>query len=191
MRNLKSISFAMGIMLLLFSCSTEPNDVDELNATNLKSSDDEGCETGFAVCAANISTCFIDSGFNRWGWTIGPLAKANQSTFGIYIGAGQCDLSKGKLVGNVVLDYNQSTGVAVASISIIEGYGLKETHLYIGDTAYPMVKRGKKWVPTVAPGQFPYKHDNLGNTRWDQYTIEGLSGEINLIAHAVVCKDNI
>jgi len=52
-----------------------------------------------------------------------------------------------------------------------------------------MKKKGKNgYVPTVAPGQFPYQHGDLDNENEDSYMINGLSGDIYMIAHGVVCE---
>jgi hypothetical protein len=128
------------------------------------------CETAFAR-GENGSTCFLDTdpvSFKRWGWTIGPLSEGNY-TYDIYAGAGQCDISKGTLVGTVDVSYID--GTVEFDYNIDAGYSVDETHSYAGKNMYPTDKKGK---PTVAPGQ---------------YTIgENLSGEIYVIAHAVVCN---
>jgi len=182
----------IGLILFFVSCETEQYGENELDATNLKNSEEDaekdGCETGFAICAPEISTCFLDEGFNRWGWTIGPVASWNgDHTYSIYAGAGQCDMSKGELAGKVILNYYN--GVAQVDFIAEDGYVFKETHLYIGNGQFPMQRRGNREVPTVAPGQYPYKHGNLDNVVMDSYTVEGLSGDVYLIAHSVVCAD--
>lgn len=192
MKNFKLLSISMGMMLFFISCSVEPYEENGLEATNLKTSTEDSCETGFALCAPDITTCFLDSGFNRWGWTIGPVESNTYThTYSIYAGAGQCDISKGQLAGRIWLNYNESTGVAHVTYVAEEGFVFKETHLYVGNDPYPMKKQGKIEVPTVAPGQYPYKHTGLDNAEMDYYKVEGLSGEIYLIAHAVVCAEAI
>lgn len=190
MKNFKLTSILFGMIIFFISCSTESYEGNELKATDLVTSNSDECETGFAICASEISTCFLDEGFNRWGWTIGPVASWNGNhTYEIYAGAGQCDISKGELAGIVRLHYYN--GVAQVDFIAEDGYVFKETHLYIGKDQFPLQKRGKNYVPTVAPGQYPYKHDDLDNVDIDSYTIEALSGHIYLIAHAVVCKEVI
>ncbi|TBN06472.1 hypothetical protein EYD45_00905 [Hyunsoonleella flava] len=131
-----------------------------------------GCETAFAKGNSNDdSICFIDDDaykFKRWGWNIGPLSEG-EYTYNVYAGAGQCDVSKGSLVGTVTVNY--SDGNVDVTYNIDDGYVLKETHVYAGNDKYPANKKGK---PTVAPGK---------------YTIQdNLTGNIYVIAHAVVCK---
>lgn len=187
--------FLIGSMFFFVSCETEQYEENELDAINAKTSkadskeesDEDGCETGFALCAADLTTCFIDDGFNRWGWTIGPM-DSSKHNFGIFAGAGQCDVSKGVLAGTIDFEYDSQTGIANVNFIAEEGFVFKETHLYIGNDPYPMKIRGNGVeVPTVAPGQYPYKHGNLDNAVMDSYTIDGLSGEVYMIAHAVVC----
>lgn len=128
------------------------------------------CETAFAR-ANDGSNCFIDNGFNRWGWSIGPLAEGTEETYEIYAGAGQCDISKGTLVGTVDVSY--VGGNVIVTYNIDEAFTVSETHTYAGNAMFPVDKKGK---PTVAPGQFTIQED--------------LSGEIFVIAHAVVCGED-
>ena len=126
-----------------------------------------GCETAFAR-GDNGDTCFIGNGFNRWGWTIGPLAEGDYS-YEIYAGAGQCDIDKGALAGTVDVSY--SGGEVSVTYNIDPAYSVEETHTYAGNDMFPVGNNGKA---TVAPGQ---------------YTVgTNLSGEIYVIAHAVVCN---
>ncbi|NHF61560.1 hypothetical protein FK220_019565 [Flavobacteriaceae bacterium TP-CH-4] len=127
-----------------------------------------GCETAFAR-GNDGQTCFIGNGFNRWGWTIGPLAEGDY-TYEVYAGAGQCDTNKGELVGTVDVSY--ANGEVDVVYNIDAAYDVEETHTYAGTEMFPTDKKGKL---TVAPGQYSIADD--------------LSGEIYVIAHAVVCQD--
>jgi len=147
----------------------------------------EGCETAFAYGGSN-ATCFLDldasiGTFHRWGWTNGPLsAIATPYTFDIYAGAGQCDLGKGELVGTLTVVYDGTT--ATVTFLMASGFTMDETHLYVGSEILPRDVNGDF---TVAPGQYPDQHD-LTNATTDSYTITSLSGDIYVIAHAVVCS---
>ncbi|WP_203258641.1 hypothetical protein [Hyunsoonleella ulvae] len=133
---------------------------------------EEDCDTAYAIGntlsgEGDDSTCFIEDGFSRWGWTIGPLSEG-EYTYDFYAGAAHCDTGKGELVGTVTVNY--SAGNVSVTYNIDEDYYENETHTYAGKYAYP-TKNGEN---TVAPGQ---------------YTITpNLSGEIYIIAHAEVCK---
>ena len=142
----------------------------------------DSCDTAFAKGTDEDSTCFIEDGFNRWGWTIGPLSEGNY-TFDVYAGAGQCDTDKGELVGLVNVDYTGGSATVTYSITN-DDYTLDETHLYIGSEPYPL----KDGVPTVAPGHYGHQND-LDNASSDSYTVNDLSGDIYVIAHGVVCKE--
>lgn len=143
-------------------------------------------ETAFAYDAV-LGTCFLDiDGLNadRWGWTIGPLAEGDY-IFDIYAGAGQCDIENGALVGELLVSY--SSGTATITYVMDSCRILTETHLYIGSDPLPT----KDDKPTVAPGQYGNTHDgdDAPNAESDQYVIDGLSGDVYLIAHAVVCME--
>jgi hypothetical protein len=100
----------------------------------------------------------------------------------LYAAAGQCDLSKGTLVGSVSVDY--ATGTATVTYTVNAPYTLDDTHLYIGSASLASACKTQKGVttctPTVAPGQYP----NVGGS--STYIVTGLSGNINVVAHAVV-----
>jgi hypothetical protein len=113
------------------------------------------------------------------GWSNGPLSAGNY-TFYIYAGAAQCNLSKGKKVGTLTVNYNGSK--ATITYNMYAGNTMTETHLYVGNDKLPK-KNGQY---TVSPGQYPYSH-TLNNATTDQYVITGLSGKIYVVAHAVVC----
>jgi len=138
------------------------------------------CGTAYAY-NASYATCFLDLGFTKWGWTNGPLG-AGFYVFQLWAGAADCDTSKGRLVGQVTVNYDGST--AVVTYQIYEGNWITAIHLYVGNNHLP---RDKKGVETVTPGQYPYAHDPLNYVITDTYTVTGLSGNIYLVAHAVVC----
>lgn len=140
----------------------------------------EGCETAFGYGGDN-ATCFIGNGFNRWGWT-NSLEPGGSLTLDLYAGAGQCDLDKGTLVGTVTVTYTD--GTATATYEVFDGVDLKETHFYAGHTMYPQQKRGRNYVDTVAPGQYPASGG-------DVLSVDGLEADedIYVIAHAVVCGE--
>ena len=147
----------------------------------------QGCETAFAKLSS--STCFLNidenadgfSDFNRWGWTSGPLSQGTY-TFDIYSGAGQCDITKGTRTGTLTVVYSGST--VTVTYNLVSGYQLKETHLYVGNEILP---RNVNNLHTVAPGQYPYIHENLSSST-DTYTVTGVSGNIYVVAHAVTCS---
>lgn len=140
------------------------------------------CETAFAF-GGDPNDCFLMNGFSNWGWSNGPLSEGHYE-FDVYAGAGQCDISKGTLVGDVTIDY--LNGEAIVLYNMDAGFTMSETHLYVGNDMFPTNKKGSY---TVAPGQYPFGDDELVNTTTWSYTVTGLTGDIYVIAHAVVCGD--
>lgn len=153
------------------------------------------CETAFAF-GGNSAMCFFDPVLQgapwnleaeRWGWTNGPLS-AGTYNYNIYAGAGQCNQSNGTLVGTLTIVYNGSS--ATVTYNMNSGYTMDETHLFAGNDPLPYFEgngpnhNGAGY--SVAPGHYGNIHD-LTNASTDSYTITGLSGNIYIIAHAVVC----
>jgi len=160
-----------------------------------------GCETAFAKYGL-ANTCFLDipskPAFNRWGWSNGPLSTALTSpsqtefyTMEIWAAAGQCDTSKGTLVGELRVIVTTEAIMVVYDMG--NTYGLEETHLYIGTDPLPLVQQGKKQVQTVAPGQYPYIHEDLEGVTQDTFVIPNTfgGGDIYVVAHGVVCSDDL
>jgi hypothetical protein len=149
---------------------------------------DAGCETAFAYFEPATGSCFSEYGINRWGWSIGPLAQGTfDLSFKIYAGAGQCDLSKGVYVGDLLVSYGFD-GDLSATYIMQTGYHMRETHLYYGST--PLPQDGGK--DTVAPGKYTALHSDMEpDPTTDYYHKSGLSGDIYIVAHAVTCGSAI
>ena len=150
------------------------------------------CETAYARSAdASVRTCFNDvPGFStpRWGWT-NQFPSANGTyEMDVYAAAGQCDISKGALVGNVVVNYEN--GLVDVTISVFSGYKMEVAQLYVGSDPIPSGNNGSL---TVAPGQYPYQDDESGD--FYSYTFEDISaGDMDsfyVILHANVCPDGL
>ena len=147
----------------------------------------EATESAFAY-DESLGMCFLDIdelNSNRWGWTI-ELPGPGEYDFPIYAAAGQCDTSKGLLVGQLLVSY--SDGTATVTYVMDSCRTLIETHLYVGSDILP-TKNGEY---TVAPGHYGNSHDGEQtlSAEADEYVINGLPDDgIYLIAHAVVCVD--
>lgn len=145
----------------------------------------EGCETAFAYSESD-GNCFLDWGFNRWGWTIQVFDTDPVEQYPIYAAAGQCDTSKGTLVGYLMLDLANST----ATMYTEDGFRLREVQFYIGEGMFPTDVNGEA---TVAPGQYPYVFDQLADSEQESFTftidIPAWAEELHVVAHAVVCGD--
>jgi hypothetical protein len=150
----------------------------------------ENCETAFAY-NEQYATCFLeidenndDEGdFSRWGWTNGPIS-AGIYTFDIYAAAGQCVLENGYYVGTLTVDHDGSNAEFV--IDFFDGNIMNEVHLFAGNEILPR-KNGEF---TVSPGQFPHKDDGLDGITTYSYTFTGLSDDIHIVAHIVVCPED-
>jgi hypothetical protein len=148
-------------------------------------------ETAFAY-GGSYANCFLSysefiSNPNRWGWTNGALMEGDYS-FPIYAGAGQCDITKGTLVGNLLVSYHSGSAVVTYQLSGSNSqtgvaYGIDEIHLYVGTEEFPRNKQGEL---TIAPGQYPVTASSLNNAVSFSYTVSGLSGPVYVVAHAVV-----
>jgi hypothetical protein len=117
-------------------------------------------ETAFAMGKNAISFC--DEGYSRWGWT-NPITPGTYE-MDLWAGAGQCDTSKGTLVGSVTVVYG-GDGYVTVSFNVASPYILDETHVYAG---YEMFPEGD-----LAPGL--YKNNG---------PFDGT--QVYVIAHAVV-----
>ncbi len=162
------------------------------------------CETAFGY-GDGYATCFIGAdfdndgepdGINRWGWSNGPLSPGSYS-WDVYAAAGQCDLSKGSVVGTLDVEY---TGPSVtATFTAVDGFVADEEHLYIGTDPLPsFTKKNKKgFFPggggsgyTVSPGQYPIGNDLNGATTSTNVVNLGRTitpNGIYVVYHAVIC----
>jgi len=168
--------------LVFVGCSNNES-LDSFSAEQ-KGTEDFKCETGFAYCEGQ-STCFDELGFNRWGWSIGPVSQPDKNECVIYAGAGGCNLDKGVPVGVYEITYEDDS--VLIHYHAYPGYLFTETHLYVGNAMYPVKPNGK---PTVAPGQYPYSQDHGAGTDFVEYELDDeFTGEIYVIAHSVVCAE--
>ncbi|MBC7085125.1 MAG: hypothetical protein H5T43_01980 [Methanomethylovorans sp.] len=124
-------------------------------------------ETAYAK--GDDAICFIPT-FANWGWT-NPIVPG-EYTWDLWAAAGQCDTSKGTLVGTVTVVYDDD-GYVTVTYNVGSPYLLEETHVYAGTTMFPKVKQGKNTVFTVAPGLY------TNNGPFD-------GSQVYVIAHAVV-----
>jgi hypothetical protein len=128
---------------------------------------------------------------SNWGWTNGPLPEGSY-VWDLYAGAGQNDITKGTVVGNVSVSYGG--GCVNVTYMVDDGYYLGETHLWVGNDKLPKVSRGRHGEEyTDAPGQFPYGVDYGFNasdpgtwkTEWS-WSGCSFSGTLYVAAHGVV-----
>ena len=118
---------------------------------------------------------------NAWGWT-NFINAEDTYTWDLWAGAGQNDTRKGYKVGTltVVVTQAEEDGPFSATVNynVVGPFVLDEYHLWVGDTPLFEVQRGRRTVPTAAPGLFPYGNGD---------TICGLSSDgFWVAAHGVV-----
>jgi hypothetical protein len=146
----------------------------------------ENCETAYAKLEEG-ARCFLDDGFNRWGWTNKISPSEEPYMLPLYAGAAQCDPSKGMLVGTVKVTYYNGS-VSVEYI-MDEGYVMSEAHVYVGCQPYPELKKGKTTEKTVAPGQYTFVNGDLMYSSGITVNFENVTGDVYVIAHAVTCEE--
>ena len=172
----KTLLILVGLLFAFTSCSNEQLSNDSLLD---QTRDPDGCETAFAF---QKDGCFLDDGFKRWGWVIGPIQAPYSDTHELWAGAGKCYLEKGTLVGNVSIDYIDD--YVLVEYQTYDDWALYETHLYVGNENYPQKPNGQY---TVAPGQYGNSNSFEDGSSYDSYKIDDVSGDIYIIVHAVVC----
>jgi len=116
----------------------------------------------------NEPTCFIPT-FDQWGWT-NYITPIYTGTWDLWAGAAMCNTSRGYLVGTVTVVYDGSS--VTVTYNVDPYYTVFQEHVYAGSGMFPKMKVGKKWVDTVAPGQY--------------YIEDSLSSDIYVIAHAKI-----
>ncbi|MFX0557711.1 lamin tail domain-containing protein [Maribacter sp. CXY002] len=145
------------------------------------------CETAFARSSdVNVRTCLLDianvSG-NRWGWTNEFPSINGTYQMDVYAAAGQCDISKGALVGNVEIIYTD--GKIDVTVSTLSAYEMTDAQLHVGTKVLPTQGNGF----TAAPGQYPYP--DMANGAFNTYTFEDIyTGDMDsfyVVLHANVC----
>ena len=135
----------------------------------------EVCETAYAY-GGSIATCFLDispRSANNWGWT-NLISPGYTGQWPLYAGAGQCDISKGTLVGHVDVSY--VGGTITIDYVLDTGFNLDEKHVWIGNDKLPK----KNGIYQNAPGKFNY--NNL-----DPVVLTGQTGNKYVAVHAGVC----
>jgi hypothetical protein len=142
----------------------------------------ENCETMFARYDVN-SRCFLEDGFNRWGWTNKFSPRAEPYTLTLYAGAANCDVSKGAEVGNVIVTY--FGGNLKVEYVMYDGYTMSEAHVYVGCEPYPKIRESQ----TVAPGQYTFNEGSLGNLSGMTVNFTNVTGDIYIIVHGVSCEE--
>jgi len=132
-----------------------------------------GTETAFALGDRTFKE-ILDS--PRWGWEL-AVADGEDFEVEIYAGAGQNDISKGTLVGHLLVARDGE--LVTVRYQMLDGFTMNETHLYVGASE----------ISDIAPGTYGNQND-LTNATSDVYsvTVDGADSAkpLYVVAHAVV-----
>jgi len=134
-----------------------------------------------------------DNSSNAWGWTNKFGVGTEFPELELWAAAGQNNTDNGFLVGTVTVDVvGDCVTVTYTITADDEDYMITEAHLWVGDTLLPIVKQGKKEVPTSAPGQFPFSPEiapdgKSATIEVCEADVEGLDlNDFWVAAHAVI-----
>lgn len=125
--------------------------------------------------------CFMNFGFDSFGWTNGALSPdaTFESNYELFANVEGCGISNATKVGVMKLHY--FNGTATATINLLPGFTMSKSALYLGNDMFP--KAGG--VNTIDPANYPYKHD-LSGAATDSFTVNGLSGNIYIIGYVLL-----
>jgi hypothetical protein len=151
----------------------------------------ESCEPKGIIAFARktyepMAHCFLSDpalvryGFTQWGWTNGALPENEgfTSRYELFINAGSCDVANATKVGDIAMQH--SGGKATVTFTMLPGYTMEKTSLYVGNDMLP--KDGGTF--TIDPDKYPYQH-SLSGAVSDTYSLS-VSGDVYLIGYALV-----
>ena len=185
--------------------SGEDEDEDGSNDDNDDGSDDDGsggnnsdCLEGYAYNSvnANAALCFMDEGFDSWGWTneivysddyyrLPPVTQR----FPIYANADECDLQNGSIIGYLDITISAGDSQATAKIAYVINSDLiiSDLNLYVGTDAYPLDTNDKQ---TISFEYYNYSFNDFGV----DYSINNIAWpltDLYFIAQATVCPSEV
>lgn len=125
---------------------------------------------------------------NRWGWAIN-LKTSGKYSYDIWAGAGLNDISKGKKVGTLMVDWLGNSTSAAVTYTMFSGNFLEEVHIYASDFKPASMAQ-------LAPGSFGnptsgYSMDpNIASFSYTTSTLSDSNGDgVWLIGHALVSSN--
>ncbi len=183
------------------------NDGDENDDENEDGSSDEngdssGDDSEFDICLDafafntsdnNVPICFLDDGFDQWGWTNLIIYDGNINyqegysyKLSLYASAFQCATENSIEIGYIDIYVHGGDGRFYADIKYVltnNDYKIKEVNLYIGEAIYPL---DSEHNDTVSPSEYTYSVDNLNVTT---YLFEDKEWPIDayIIPYAKIC----
>lgn len=166
-------------------------DANKCEATFRATVDKEICEPKGMIAFARktyepMVHCFLTDpalvgyGFTQWGWTNGsiPETAGFTSKYELFINAGGCDVANATKVGDIAIQY--FGGSATVTYTLLPGYTMDKTSLYIGNDMLP----ADGGAYTIDPDKYPYRH-TLSGAVSDTYSVT-VSGDVYVVAFARV-----
>ena len=138
---------------------------------------DAVCETAWSKGSNDV--CIITlNGVNRWGWT-SKVDQGATERMEIWAGAGQCDTSKGTLVGYADVSYlNDRVKVTVSGLTA--PWEMTTSHLWVGEDYLPKNDKNGKYI--AAPGQLSDQQANKAD-----YDMHHTTAFVYVALHLDVC----
>ena len=134
-----------------------------------------GCETAW-IKGTDNSCLNTLAGANRWGWT-NKVDQGATERMEIWAAAGQCDTSKGTLVGYADVSYvNDRVKVTVSGLTA--PWAMTVSQLWAGEDYLPL--RNNRYV--AAPGSFPDKQVDTAD-----YDVHHTTAYVYVALHLDVC----
>jgi len=181
--------------------SDDDDDDDEEDDGDQDENNDDynsGCMEAYAYNSiiTNVAFCFIDEGFDSWGWTnkivysegyysLPPVVQS----FPIYANADECDLQNGSIIGQLEITISAGDSQAIAKIAYVINSDLiiSDLNLYVGTNAYPMDTNDKQ---TISFEYFNYSFNDFGI----DHSINNIAWpltDVFFIAQATVCSSEV
>jgi len=137
------------------------------------------------------SFCFLDEGFDNWGWTIGSFNYVERyNKIKLKIDGQLDDTCKPREntldIGYVEFWIDNPNSKEIQVRIVIEDvlYSLENTNVYVGEEKYPIDGGGSY---TIDPSYFGNSHENLGGVMSDEFTIVGIDFDsFYIMVHAQV-----
>ena len=190
-----------GQYLILAGTSHEGGNLPDANGDC--SEVEEVCMDAFAYKNEQYAFCFLDYGFDKWGWTNKftfeelsnyQIQYGGNYQFPLYAGAVDCDLSLANQIGYIELEVflgeNDELKVNVKYVLTSSDYSLSDLDLYLADQyLFPFDNLGNSTIDT---DYYTY-HQNEDGT--SEYVFNGLdwpsryNHRVYVIAYATVCSN--
>jgi len=188
----------------------DDGDNDDGNNDDDDGSDDDGseddgnggnnsdCMEAYAYNSVNasVASCFIDDGFDSWGWTnelvysedfyrLPPVTQR----FPIYANADYCDLQNGSIIGHLEITISAGDSQASATIAYVINNDLiiADLNLYVGTDTYPLDANDKQ---TISFEYYNYSFNDFGV----DHSINNIAWPVTdvfFIAQATVCPSEV